>query len=177
MVERKDQVTMRGSPLTLLGSEVAVGQAAPDVTLVGNDLADVKLSKYRGKTVLLLSVPSLDTSVCSLETRRFNEEAASLGDDVVVVTVSMDLPFAQKRWCGAEGIQRVITLSDHRDASFGTAYGVLIQGLRLLARSVWVVSTDGKVAYTELVKEVGKEPDYAAALAAVKKARASVGVR
>jgi len=172
MVERKDQVTMRGNPITLLGSPVAASQAAPDATLVGNDLAEVKLSQFRGKTVLLLSVPSLDTPVCSLETRRFNEEAASLGDDVVVVTVSMDLPFAQKRWCGAEGIQRVVTLSDHRDAAFGTSYGVLIKGLRLLARSVWVIAPDGKVTYAELVKEVTKEPDYAAALAAAKTTRA-----
>ena len=177
MLERKDVVTMKGNPLTLVGNPVAVGQTAPDATLVGNDLSEMRLSKFRGKTILLLSVPSLDTSVCSLETRRFNEEATALGEDVVVLAVSMDLPFAQKRWCGAEGIQRVITLSDHRDASFGTTYGVLIKELRLLARCVWVVAPDGKIAYTELVKEVTKEPDYAAALAAVKKAHAGAAVR
>ena len=174
MTERNDLVTMRGKPLTLEGTPVGVGAMAPDFAAVGNDLSEARLSAYRGKTVLLLSVPSLDTSVCSLETRRFNEEAGSLGDDVVVLTISMDLPFAQKRWCGAEGVQRVITLSDHRDASFGRAYGVLIKELRLLARSVWVVAPDGRVTYHELVKEVSKEPDYAAALAAARKARASV---
>jgi len=174
MTERKDIVTMRGKPLTLEGNVPRVGEAAPDFTAVANDLSEARLSVFRAKTVLLLSVPSLDTGVCSLETRRFNEEAGSLGDDVIVLTVSMDLPFAQKRWCGAEGVQRVITLSDHRDASFGRAYGVLIKELRLLARGVWVVAPDGRIAYTELVKEISKEPDYAAALAAVKKARAAV---
>jgi thiol peroxidase len=165
---------MKGNPLTLEGTPVAVGDVAPDFTAVANDLSEVKLSKYRGKAVLIAAVPSLDTSVCSLETRRFNEEASALGSDVVVLTISMDLPFAQKRWCGAEGIQRVVTLSDHRDASFGLSYGVLIKELRLLARSVFVVAPDGRIVYTELVKEVSKEPDYAAALAAVKGVRATV---
>jgi thiol peroxidase len=168
---------MKGNPLTLVGKPVTVGEAAPDFTAVANDLSEVKLSKYRGKTVLIAAVPSLDTSVCSLETRRFNEEAAALGDDVVILTISMDLPFAQKRWCGAEGITRVVTLSDHRDASFGLSYGVLIKELRLLARSVFVVAPDGRIVYTELVKEVSKEPDYAAALAAVKALRAGAPAR
>ena len=175
--ERKGLVTMKGNPLTLVGKPAAVGEVAPDFTVVANDLSEVKLSKYRGKIVLIAAVPSLDTSVCSLETRRFNEEAAALGDDVVVLTISMDLPFAQKRWCGAEGVQRVVTLSDHRDASFGLSYGVLIKELRLLARSVFVVAPDGRITYTELVKEISKEPDYAATLAAAKALRATVPAR
>jgi thiol peroxidase len=110
----------------------------------------------------------LDTEVCSIETRRFNQEAAGLGGDVVIVTVSMDLPFAQKRWCGAAGVDRVVTLSDHRDASFGMAYGVLIKEVRLLARAVFVVDRAGVVRYVQLVPELGREPDYEAALAAVR---------
>jgi thioredoxin-dependent peroxiredoxin len=175
--ERNDFVTMRGKPLTLAGQAVRVGDAAPDFTAVANDLSEAKLSNYRGKTVLIAAVPSLDTSVCSLETRRFNEEASALGDDVVVLTLSMDLPFAQKRWCGAEGVKRVVTLSDHRTASFGLAYGVLIPELRLLARSVFVVAPDGRIAYAQLVREVTHEPDYAAALDAVRKARSGVPAR
>ncbi|HUU59319.1 MAG TPA: thiol peroxidase, partial [Phycisphaerae bacterium] len=168
MPQREGVVTMKGSPVTLVGGEVKVGDPAPDFTAVANDLRDVKLSDYRGKTVILASVPSLDTGVCATETRRFNQEAAGLGDDVVILTISMDLPFAQKRWCGAEGVDRVVTLSDHREASFGSAYGVLIEGLRLLARAIFVVSPDGKIAYTQLVKEIATEPDYGPALAAVR---------
>ena len=170
MSERKGAVTMRGNPLTLVGNEVKVGQAAPDCTLTGNDMSPVKLSAYRGKVCVISSVPSLDTSVCDLETRRFNQEAAALGDDVQILTISMDLPFAQKRWCGAHDIQAVITLSDYRDAAFGMAYGVLIKELRLLARCVFVVDREGKIRYIQLVKEVASEPDYAAVIEAVKKA-------
>jgi thiol peroxidase len=115
-------------------------------------------------------VPSLDTPVCDLQTRRFNQEAARLGPDVQILTISMDLPFAQKRWCGAAGIERVTTLSDHREASFGTAYGVLIKELRLLARAVFVVDKDGVVRYVQIVPELSREPDYEAALAAAKAA-------
>ena len=134
------------------------------------DLKAVKLGDYRGKVVLLLSVPSLDTSVCSRETHRFNASAAALGSDVVILVVSMDLPFAQKRWCGAEGISAVKTLSDHRQAAFGRAYGVLMYDLRLLARAVFVVGKDGRVVYKELVGEVSSEPNYDAALRAATQA-------
>ncbi|MEW5914194.1 MAG: thiol peroxidase [Thermodesulfobacteriota bacterium] len=169
MSERKGAVTMHGNPLTLVGSEVQVGQLAPEVTLLNNDLALVKISDYKGKVLVISAVPSLDTPTCDLETRRFNSEAAGLGDQVVIVTVSMDLPFAQKRWCGAAGVERVITLSDHRQAAFGQAYGLLIKELRLLARCVLVLDREQKIRYIQLVKELSKEPDYAAVLAAVKK--------
>jgi thiol peroxidase len=170
MTQPTTSVTMKGKPVTLVGRPVAVGDAAPDFVAVDTNLKDVSLSDYRGKVVLLLSVPSLDTSVCSRETHRFNEAAASLGKDVAILVISMDLPFAQKRWCGAEGVSAVRTLSDHCQAAFGQAYGVLIADLRLLARAVFVVGRDGKVVYKQLVGEVSSEPDYAAALGAVEQA-------
>jgi thioredoxin-dependent peroxiredoxin len=158
---------MKGNPLTLVGPALKVGDRAPDVELVGNDLQAVKLSSLGRKVSLYASVPSLDTPVCDMETRRFNEAAANLSDDVALVTISMDLPFAQKRWCGAAGIDRVVTLSDYRNAFFGEAYGVLIKELRLLARAVFVVDSARTIRYLEIVKEVTKEPDYEAALNAV----------
>ena len=170
MAERTGLVTMKGNPITLVGNEVKIGQKAPDVELVANDLSTVKLSSLsKGKVCIITSVPSLDTSVCDLETRRFNVEAGNLGDEVVILAVSMDLPFAQKRWCGAADVKNVQTLSDHRDAAFGKTYGVLIKDLRLLARAVFVVDKQGVVRYVELVKEVASEPNYEAALTAAKK--------
>jgi thiol peroxidase len=169
MKERPDAVTMKGKPLTLLGNELKVGDSAPDVNVVANDMSVVKLSSYRGKVCIISAVPSLDTSVCSTETRRFNEEAAKLGPNVVILTISMDLPFAQKRWCGAEGIDRVTTFSDYRDAQFGKAYGVLIKELHLLARTVFVVDTNGVIRYIQPVKELSTEPDYNAVFEAVNK--------
>lgn len=169
MAERTGLVTMKGNPITLVGNEVKEGQKAPDAELVANDLSTVKLSSLRqGKVCIITAVPSLDTSVCDLETRRFNVEAGNLGNDVVILAVSMDLPFAQKRWCGAADVKNVQTLSDHRDAAFGQAYGVLIKDLRLLARSVFVVDKQGVVRYVELVKEVASEPNYEAALNAAR---------
>jgi len=164
MKERKGLVTIKGSPLTLVGNEIRTPANAPDVELLDNDLKPVKLSSFRGKVCIITSVPSLDTAVCDTETRRFNQEATKLGPNVVVLTISMDLPFAQKRWCGAAGVNNVITLSDYRDASFGTAYGVLIKELRLLARAIFVVDREGMIRYTQLVKEVTNEPDYDAVL-------------
>jgi thiol peroxidase len=168
MEERKGIITMNGQPLTLLGNGLKVGGPAPDFEVLANDLSSVKLSSFRGKVCIISSVPSLDTSVCDTMTRRFNEEAGDLGDDVVVLTISMDLPFAQKRWCGAAGVKNVQTLSDHRDASFGTVFGVLIKELRLLARAVFVVDKEGIVRYVQIVKELTNEPDYEAALKATK---------
>lgn len=167
MGERAGLVTMKGSPLTLVGNEIKVGQKAPDAELVANDLSAVSLSSLcRGKVSIITSVPSLDTPVCDVETRRFNEEVGQLGDGAIVQTISMDLPFAQKRWCGAAGVTNVQTLSDHREAAFGRAYGVLIKELRLLARAVFVSDKQGVIRYVELVKELVSEPNYAAALKA-----------
>ncbi len=168
MEERTGLVTMKGKPVTLVGQAVKVGQKAPDFEVTANDLSPVKLSSFAGKVCIIASVPSLDTAVCDLETRKFNEKAAQLGGDVVVLTISMDLPFAQKRWCGAAGIKNVQTLSDHRDASFGRAYGVLIKDLRLLARAVFVVDKKGVVRHLQIVPEIATEPDYDAVLKAVK---------
>jgi thiol peroxidase len=168
MEERKDIITMKGQPLTLLGKELKVGELAPDFEVLANDLSAVNLSAYQGKVCIISSVPSLDTPVCDTMTRRFNLEAASLGEDVVVLTISMDLPFAQSRWCGAAEVENVQTLSDHRDASFGTAFGVLIKELRLLARAVFVVDKEGTVRYMQIVNELTSEPDYEAVLNAVK---------
>lgn len=168
MTERSGLVTMLGNPVTLLGTEVAVGDKAPDFTALSPDLTPVHFSSFLGKVCIISSVPSLDTPVCDMSTRRFNEEAGRLGNDVVILTISMDLPFAQARWCGAAGVNQVKTLSDHRDASFGIAYGLLMKESRLLARAVLVVDREGKVRYSQLVKEIAQEPDYEAALAAVR---------
>lgn len=162
-------VTMRGNPVTLIGPEIQVGQKAPDFTVVDTDLNPVSLKDTSGVR-LILAVPSLDTGVCDQEVRRFNEEAANL-DGVSVLTISMDLPFAQKRWCGAAGVERVQALSDYKEASFGQAYGVLIKELRLLARAVFVVDSSNTVTYVEYVPEVSSHPDYEKALAAAKAAQ------
>jgi thiol peroxidase len=169
MDERTGIVTMKGNPLTLVGNQVKVGYAAPDFVVIDNNLAPVRFSSYRGKTCIISSVPSLDTPVCDTETRKFNGEASRLGPQISMLTISMDLPFAQKRWCGAAGVEKVQTLSDHRDASFGTAYGVLIKELRLLARAVFLVDQKGILRYVQLVKEVTTEPDYQAIWDALKK--------
>lgn len=168
MQERDGIVTMKGNPITLMGTEPQVGDKAPDFVAIDNDLNPVSFDSFRGKVCIVSSVPSLDTPVCDMETRRFNDEAGRLGDDVEILTISMDLPFAQKRWCGAAGVDRVQTLSDHLDAAFGQAYGVLIKGLRLLARAVFVVDKEGTIRYKELVKEIASEPDYDSILTAVK---------
>jgi thiol peroxidase len=169
MKERHGLITMKGNPLTLVGNEVKVGEKAPDFMVLDNDLTPVQFSSYRGKVCILSSVPSLDTPVCDTETRKFNEEATRLGTDILILTISMDLPFAQKRWCAAAGVDKVKTLSDHRDASFGTSFGVLIKDLRLLARAVFLVDRQGTLQYIQFVKELTKEPDYDAILSALKK--------
>jgi thiol peroxidase len=168
MAEKAGAVTFQGNPLTLVGKEASVGKNAQDFAVLGNDLSEVKLSDYKGKVIVISSIPSLDTPVCDVQTRRFNEEAGKLGDDVVVLTVSMDLPFAQGRWCGAAGVKNVVTVSDHRNASFGEAFGMLIKELRLLARAVFVVDRKGVVRYVQVVKELTNEPDYDGAIRAVK---------
>jgi len=168
MAERTGVITFKGGPLTLVGNAVRVGDKAPDFRVLGNALNPLSLADFSGKALIISCVPSLDTPVCDLQTRRFNQEAAALGQDVRILTLSMDLPFAQARWCGAAGVDKVVTLSDHLDASFGLAYGLLIKELRLLARAVLVVDKAGVVVYEEIVPEVTHEPDYAKALAAAK---------
>lgn len=170
MTERKDVVKFQGNPLTLVGNELKVGDAAPEAEVLANDLSAVNLSDFRGKVCVICTVPSLDTPVCDTQTRKFNEQTASLGDDVVVLTISMDLPFAQQRWCGAAKVENVQTLSDHAKAELGTRFGVLIKELRLLARTVFVVDKEGIIRYIEIVDELTNEPDYGAALTAVKEA-------
>lgn len=161
-------VTFKGNPVELSGAEVKAGDAAPDFALQSQALEDLSLSTFAGKTLILASVPSLDTSVCAVETKRFNDEVAKL-DGVEVVVASMDLPFGAKRWCGSEGVENVQTGSDHRDASFGEAYGVLIKGGaldRIHTRAVFVVGPDGVVKYAEYCPEIAEHPNYEAAIAA-----------
>lgn len=164
------QVTLKGNPVTLVGPELKVGDTAPDFKLQNTNLEDVTLANSAGKTRIIATVPSLDTSVCALETKRFNEEAAKL-DGVEVLVVSTDLPFGQKRWCGAENIDKVSTLSDHRTAEFGKSYGVLISGGgldRCLARAIFVVGPDNVLKHVEYCSEISSHPDYDAVLAAAR---------
>jgi thiol peroxidase len=163
-------VTFKEKPVTLLGSQVKVGDQAPDFKVLANDMSEVTLADSKGSVRLIAAVPSVDTGVCDAEVRRFNEEASKLGN-VKVLTISVDLPFAQKRWCGAAGVENVQTLSDHRDLSFGKAYGVAIEELRLLARSVFVIDSSDKITYVEYVDEVTSHPNYEAAIEAAKAAK------
>src|SRR6185437_6881785 len=164
-IERPDATTMKGNPLTLLGPALKPGDKLPDFTVADNGLKPVKASDTSGVRILS-AVPSLDTPVCDTETRRFNVEAGKLGGQIKVLTVSMDLPFAQKRWCGAAGIEHVQTLSDYQTGSFGLATGTLIKELRLLSRAIFVVDKAGVIRYVEYVPEIASEPDYGKALAA-----------
>ncbi len=166
-VERRGAVTFKGNPLTLIGPPLAVGSKAPDFQVLAQDLSPVTLSSSHGKVRLISVMPSLDTPVCDAQTKRVNEEAAKL-PNVAILAISMDLPFAQKRWCGAAGTGRIAVLSDHKEASFGIAFGVLIKELRLLARAMFVIDGQGMVRYAEVVPEVTAHPNYDAALAAVR---------
>ena len=165
----KRTVTMQGRPMALAGDELKPGTPAPDFKVTDNDMLPMKFSRsYGGKVAVVVAVPSLDTSVCDLEARRFNKEAEALGPDVGVLVVSMDLPFAQKRWCGAAGVKAVRTFSDYQKADFGKTWGVLIKDLRLLARAVFIVDKDGIVKYAQIVPEVSKEPNYDEVLTALR---------
>ena len=163
-------ITFKNNPVTLLGNEVKVGDKAPDFTVLANDLSPVSLADSKGSVRLISVVPSIDTGVCDTQTRRFNEEGSKL-ENVEILTISVDLPFAQKRWCASNGLENVQTLSDHRDLSFGEAYGVHIKELRLLARAVFVVDSNDKVTYVEYVSEATNHPNYEAALDAAKAAK------
>ena len=160
MKKSRSAVTMKGEPVTLVGDEPEVGDPAPDFMAVNPDLDTVPFSSLGDGIFVLSSVVSLDTPVCDTQTKTFNKKATEFGDEVEVITISMDLPFAQERWCGAAGVDRVRTLSDYRDASFGMAYGMLIKDLRLLARAVFVVNKDHKLCYKQVVPEVTDAPDY-----------------
>jgi thiol peroxidase len=168
--ERSGAVTMRGNPLTLVGPEIKPGQKAPSFSAVGKGMAPVSLDSFKGKVKIISALPSLDTPVCDTETRRFNQEAAKLPGGVEILTISMDLPFAQARWCGAAGVDKVTTISDFKNREFGEKYGTLIKELGLLARAVFVLDKQDNVTYVEYVKEVANEPNYAAVLEAAKKA-------
>ncbi|CAM2959520.1 thiol peroxidase [Paenibacillus sediminis] len=166
--ERTGVATIKGNPLTLIGPELKAGDTAPDFTLNKSLFEEVSLKDFEGKIKLISVVPSLDTGVCDAQTRRFNEEADSLGDKVVILTVSVDTPFAQERWCGAAGVDRVITLSDYKNNSFGEAYGVLIKELKLDMRAIFVLDENNKIHYVQYLREMTEHPDYEKALAAVK---------
>ena len=171
-MERPAATTLKGNPLTLIGPELKAGDSAPDFSLVDKGLKPVTL-KDTGNHVRIFSVvPSLDTPVCDAQTKKFNEAAAQL-PDVDIFTVSMDLPFAQSRWCGAFGVDRVKMLSDHREGSFGSNYGTLIKELRIESRAIFVVDQNNKIRHAEYVKEVADHPNYEAALAAAKSAGAA----
>ena len=168
MEKRTGVVTFAGNPIALVGKEVKVGDKAPAFTLLDNGLGEKTLADYAGKVKVISVVPSLDTGVCDAQTRWFNQNVSKLGDNVVVLTVSVDLPFAQKRWCGAAGIDQVETLSDHRDLSFGENYGFILEGLRLLSRGIVVIDKDDVVRYVEYVSEVTSAVNFDAAEAATK---------
>ncbi len=158
------EITFKNDPITLSGQQVKEGDIAPDFTVLDNSLNQITLEDYKGKKKLISVVPSIDTGVCDQQTRKFNEEASQ--EDGVVLTISVDLPFAQKRWCASNGLENVVTLSDHRDLSFGENFGVVMEELRLLARSVFVLDENNKIVYKEIVSEGNNFPDFDAALEA-----------
>ncbi len=167
MATTNENITLKGNKVTILGNSISVGQTLPKFKLTGTDMSDITNDTYKGKKLVLSIVPSLDTPTCQIQTKRFNEEATKLGDDVVVLTVSLDLPMAQKRWCGAEGVENVVTASDYKHRAFGEDFGVYIQEIGLLARAIIVADKDGKVTHVEYVDEVANEPNYEAALTAI----------
>ena len=169
MAKSNETITMKGNPLKVEGRCIEEGTQAPAFKLTAPDMSDVTNATYAGKVLVLVAIPSIDTPVCAVETKKFNQEAAALSQDVVIASVSRDLPFALKRWCAAEGVDRVVTLSDHKHRAFGKEYGVELPDLGLLARALFVVDKSGKVVHVDYVTEVAEEPDYAAAISAIKK--------
>ena len=168
MSKSNQQITFKGKPIAVSGHEVKEGSVVPDFTLTAKDMSDLTINTFKGKTVVISVVPSLDTPVCSRQTKRFNDEAGKLSSDVVILTVSRDLPMAQARWCGAEGADKVVVASDYKYRTFGQAFGVDLESLGLLARSVFIVDKNGKIAYADYVPEVAEEPNYDEVLAKLK---------
>jgi thiol peroxidase len=168
MAKSNQIITMRGTPKKVEGAAVVEGAQLPPFTLSGVDLADVTNASFAGKVLVLVSIPSIDTPVCAVETKRFNEAATELSTDVVIASVSRDLPFALKRWCAAEGVSRVVSLSDYKHRTFGKAFGVELPELGILARAVFIADRSGKVVHVDYVTEIGEEPDYTAALTAIR---------
>ena len=168
MTERKNVVTFKGDPVTLVGEEVKVGDKAKDFTVLSTDLKEIKLNDYRGKVVIISVFPSIDTGVCALQTTRFNQEAGKFPEDIQLLTISVDLPFALSRFCADKGLKNALTTSDHKELDFGLKYGFVIKELRLLARGTVIVDKDGTVKYVEYVSEIGEHPDYDKALEVAK---------
>jgi len=168
MVERKEAVTLHGNPMTLIGKEIKAGDKSPDFMVLNQELKEVSSTEFSDKIKVIVSVPSLDTPVCDLEIKRFNEEAIRLSDDVVIISISMDLPFAQKRFCQANSIENVKVFSDYRDHDFANKFGVLIKELGLLSRAVFVIDKEDKVRYIEIIKEISDSPNYGDLLQALK---------
>lgn len=168
MALTNEKITFKGEPLPVSGRVVQVGDTLPDFVLTGTDMGDVKADSFHGKILIISVVPSLDTPVCAVQTKRFNQEAANLSDDVVILTVSRDLPFAQKRWCGVEGVERLVCASDFKYRTFGQAFGVELDSWGLLARALFVADPNGRVVYADYVSEISEEPDYESALKAVR---------
>lgn len=166
-MERKDTITFQGNPLTLVGKEIKVGDIAPNFTVIKNDLSSISLDSLKGKTVVISAMPSIDTPVCEMQTIRFNREASKL-EDVVILTVSMDLPFALNRFCGTKGIENAVTTSDYKDREFANSYGLYIKELGLISRAVIIVDRDGKIVYTEYLREITEEPNYEVAMEILK---------
>jgi len=169
MAITNEKITLKGNPVTVKGQSLSVGQALPLVPVTTTDLKDVSLEQYLGKKLIVLSVPSLDTPVCQTETRSFNERASQLSEEVTMLVVSRDLPFAQKRWCGAEGIEQVIPLSDYKHRVFGEAFGVELPDVGILCRAVFVCDPAGTLTYVDYISEVADEPNYEAVLAALQR--------
>ncbi|MCX8068989.1 MAG: thiol peroxidase [Thermodesulfovibrionales bacterium] len=167
-MERQGIITIKGNPITLVGNELKVGDKAPEFTVLDSSLNEVKLSDFKGKVKIISVTPSLDTPVCDMQLKRFEKEASSMSDNVVVINISVDLPFAISRFCGASGISKAKAYSDHRYLSFGQNYGLLIKELRLLARAIIIIDKDDVVRYFELVSEVTNHPDYDKALSTLK---------
>lgn len=167
MSKNANKVTFKGNPVTLLGNEIKVGDKAPDFTVLSSTLTPATLAEYKGKVIVIAVYPSIDTGICAAQNRRFNQEADNL-KDVTVLSISVDLPFAQSRFCAAEGLNNIVTLSDHKDLDFGMKYGFVIEELRLLARGTVIIGKDNIIKYVEFVPEIAQEPDYEAALKIIK---------